>query len=191
MDNWYDIYCAYIRHCVDYNEKNLIDPVHDKMEWNHFLPRCLFGDQPFGQWLLLKQHAVASALQTLAFNKNCLFGAHLNLLPPDLLLLVKPIYSRERSRTGKKSGETTMELKLGLFDPKNADKVREGNVRGCRKAAKLHEKSVEVTNILTKEKLIFPSGREASRKLGINQGNLVQCALGKRPTCGGFTVLYL
>jgi hypothetical protein len=191
MNSWYDVYCAYIRHCVNYNEKNLIDPAHDEMEWNHFLPRCVFGDLPFGQWLLLKQHAVASALQTLAFEKNCLFGAHLNLLPRDLLLLVKPIYSKERSITGKKSGETTMNLKLGLFNPENAEKVREGNVRGCRKAASLKAKAIELTNILTGEIYTFPSGREASRSLGINQGNLAECARGSRLTCKGFTARYI
>ena len=191
MNNWYEVYLAYIRSCEKYNKVNLIDPAHDKMEWNHLLPKCVFGDQPLGQWLLLKQHAIASALQTLAFNRNCLFGAHLNLLPPDLLLLVKPIYSKERSVTGKRSGAITLEKGLGLFNPKNAEKVREGNIRGCLKAAKLSSKKVELINIQTGETFLFPSTREASRVLKVSQGNLCMAASGKRPSAGGFTARYL
>lgn len=62
------------------------------MEWNHTLPRCLFGDLEWGQWLTLPQHAVASALQTLAFGRCCLHGKHLKFLPPRLRGLTKPYY---------------------------------------------------------------------------------------------------
>ena len=95
------------------------------------------------------------------------------------------------SRGGKASAARQIKLGLGLFDSRNANKVREGNVRGCLKAAKLASKEIELTNISTKEKLVFPSGREAARSLNINQGNLTQCVLGKRPTCQGFTARYL
>jgi hypothetical protein len=95
------------------------------------------------------------------------------------------------SKGGKAAGQKTLELKLGLFNPKNAKKVREGNVRGCRKAGALRAKPIELTNILTGETYTFPSGREASRSLGLNQGNLVQCARGVRPACQGFTARYI
>ena len=88
-----ETYYAYLRWCVDFNERNLIDPAHDQMEWNHTLPQCIFGDQPIGQWLTLKQHAIASALQTLAFRTNCLCGWHFCLLPQVLLELSHPFYS--------------------------------------------------------------------------------------------------
>jgi len=95
------------------------------------------------------------------------------------------------SKGGKAAGQKTLELKLGLFNPENSQKVREGNVRGCRKAANLKAKPIELTNILTGEIYTFPSGREASRSLGINHGNLTGCARGIRPTCSGFTARYI
>ena len=87
MDSYWDLYVAYVHHCVEYNKKHDIDPHHYKMEWNHFLPQCIFGDQPIGHYLLLKQHAIASALQTLAFKRNCLCGWHKKYLPPALMEL--------------------------------------------------------------------------------------------------------
>lgn len=89
-----ETYYAYLRWCADFNERNLIDPAHDQMEWNHTLPQCIFGDQPIGQWLTLKQHAIASALQTLAFKTNCLWGGMLKYLPDNLYDLSIPFYSK-------------------------------------------------------------------------------------------------
>jgi len=60
------------------------------MEWHHILPQCLFGDQTWGCWLTLHQHAVASALQTLAFGRCCLHGKHTQFLSESLLGLTKP-----------------------------------------------------------------------------------------------------
>ena len=87
IDSYWDLYVAYMDYCVRYNFENDIDPHHYKMEWNHYLPQCIFGDQPVGQYLSLKQHAIASALQTLAFNKNCMCGWHKKYLPDRLLTL--------------------------------------------------------------------------------------------------------
>ena len=95
------------------------------------------------------------------------------------------------SKGGRAAGEKTFRMGLGLFNPANSDKVREGNVRGCRKAASMRARRIELTNICTGEKSIFSSNREASRQLNINSGNLTQCALGRRPTCQGFTARYL
>jgi hypothetical protein len=94
-------------------------------------------------------------------------------------------------QSGKKGGEATFTRKKALFDPLNAQKVREGNVRGCKKAAALLSKPVELTSIETGECFTFASTREASRVLNLNQGNLCQCALGKRKSCKGFTVRYV
>ena len=95
------------------------------------------------------------------------------------------------SKGGQKGGPSTLQNKLGLFNPDNWDKVREGNVRGCKKAARMAEKPIELVNKKTGEVLTFRSCREASRVLQINQGNLVQTALGRRPTCSGFTARYI
>ncbi len=99
MDSYWDLYVAYVHYCVEYNRKHDIDPHHYEMEWNHFLPQCLFGDQPIGQYLLLKQHAIASALQTLAFKTNCMCGWHKKYLPAKLIELAWPHYCE--SHAGK------------------------------------------------------------------------------------------
>jgi hypothetical protein len=86
------VYLLFLDRCQGDNEVNLRDPNHDYMEWNHTLPQCLYGDQKWGQWLTLPQHAVASALQTLAFGRCCLHGKHLKFLPDRLWTLTKPFY---------------------------------------------------------------------------------------------------
>jgi hypothetical protein len=125
MDSYWDLYVAYVHHCVEYNKKHDIDPHHYEMEWNHFLPKCLFGDLPFGQWLTLRQHAIASALQTIAFEYRCMFGTHIAYLPERLWELAKPYYVKGALQGAK----VTMELKLGIFDPKNKERVEEVNLR--------------------------------------------------------------
>lgn len=87
-----ETYYAYLRWCRVYNERNLVDPTSDKMEWHHTLPQCIFGDIRIGLWLTLKQHAIATALQTLAFGKNCLCPWHIQHLPAHLWLLCKPLF---------------------------------------------------------------------------------------------------
>ena len=85
IDSYWDLYKVYIAKCVKENKERNIDPHHHNMEWNHFLPQCLFGNQPVGHFLTLKQHAIASALQTLSFRKNCLCGWHKKYLSEALL----------------------------------------------------------------------------------------------------------
>jgi hypothetical protein len=92
IDSYWDLYVAYIAKCVKENKERDIDPHHYEMEWNHFLPKCLFDDQPVGHYLTLKQHAIASALQTLALRKNCMTGMMKEYLPEKLLELAWPSY---------------------------------------------------------------------------------------------------
>lgn len=99
-----ETYYAYLRWCRDYNESNLIDPTSEKMEWHHTLPQCIFGDIRIGLWLTLKQHAIATALQTLAFNHNCLCGWHLSYLPPTLLTLVYDLFVKANRKAASYSG---------------------------------------------------------------------------------------
>ncbi len=104
-----ETYYAYLRWCTDFNERNLIDPAHDKMEWNHTLPQCIFGDQPIGQWLTLKQHAIASALQTLAFNRCTICAWHVQHLPDPLWEKCKPLFSVKAAKGGATGGKTNVE----------------------------------------------------------------------------------
>jgi hypothetical protein len=98
MDSYWDLYVAYVAKCIKENKEQDIDPEHYEMEWNHFLPQCIFGDQPAGQYLLLRQHAIATALQTLAFKKNCMTGMMKKYLPSDLLELAWPYYGLASSK---------------------------------------------------------------------------------------------
>ena len=91
------------------------DPNHDYMEWNHTLPRCIFGDLPFGQWLTLKQHAVASALQTLALRKKCVGGFHKSLMPEELWELCLPYTQSWGSQLGSIHGRENVELGRGFW----------------------------------------------------------------------------
>jgi hypothetical protein len=112
MDSYWDLYLAYIDYCVRYNYENDIDPHHYEMEWNHTLPQCIFGDQPFGQYLLLKQHAIASALQTLAFKRQCMCGWHFAYLHPDLLKLSLQYYAPHVSDAAKAAAKVQHAQKI-------------------------------------------------------------------------------
>jgi hypothetical protein len=148
-----ETYYAYLRWCADFNERNLIDPAHDKMEWNHTLPQCIFGDQPIGQWLTLKQHAIASALQTLAFRQKCVCGWHKKYLSDELWNSCLHFYNQPISKlgrefgseNGKKQGNRLFEQSLGLFDPAHDDKKSEWAGRGVatqiEKEIGIHDKS--------------------------------------------------
>lgn len=91
-----ETYLRYLNWCESYNERNLIVPALDKMEWHHTFPQCLFGDVNIGLWLTLKQHAIATALQTLAFNKNCICPWHVKHLPRVLWSRARPIYCQDK-----------------------------------------------------------------------------------------------
>ena len=100
--NYWNLYVLYIERCVRENYENDIDPNHYEMEWNHFWPESIFGDWPVGQWLTLRQHAVASALQTVVFRENCMFSTHKSYLPLKLLELAWPYYCKAMKKNGAK-----------------------------------------------------------------------------------------
>jgi len=96
-----ETYFAYLCWCVDFNERHLIDPTSDKMEWNHTLPQCLFKGHGPGQWLTLRQHAIATALQSLAFDYNCLCPWHIKHLPKKLWEVCRPLFVKDKQKLGK------------------------------------------------------------------------------------------
>ena len=203
MESYWDLYVAYVHHCVENNKKHDIDPHHYEMEWNHFLPQCLFGNLPFGQYLLLRQHAIASALQTLAFEKVCVCPWHVKHLPPKLWDLCKPVYSARQSSIGQQhvaSGHWARCARMGgkASYQKQADRIKElGRTQGKINAEngtlqRARESMVESTRKPVRatghgKSMEFPSISEASRQLGISIQNIHKCLKGERKTAGGYT----
>ena len=124
--SWYDLYLAYLRRCAEYNLATDRDPAHDEMEWNHRLPKAIFGDWAIGEWLLKRQHAIATALQTLAFDQCVLCGWHVEYLPDYLWEMCRPIYQRRSQVNGKKkkpgNGWTTYNTGVGIFSEESKQK---------------------------------------------------------------------
>ena len=106
MDD-FELYLKYLRHCESLNFKLGLDPVHDEMEWNHTLPKKLFGDQPFGQFLTKKQHAIVTALQTLVFDRNLVCAWHIDLIPKFLWEKCSSYYSEMCRKNGEEHGLVT------------------------------------------------------------------------------------
>jgi hypothetical protein len=188
MDSYWELYLSYIRHCEKYNNKYDIDPHHYQMEWNHTLPQCVFGDQPFGQWLTKRQHAIASALQTLVYKKNCMCAWHKKYLSKELLKLAWPYYRKASAENGKTGGEiggiksaiTNKKNKTGLYDPQ----VRELSHSRSRKPIRL-------ICLKTGEVLSFRSLNEASITLNLNRSGLSLTCNGKQQYVGGYTAEFL
>lgn len=117
--------------CRQFNELN--DSPERGWEWHHYLPQCIFGDTKLGIWLTKRQHAVATAYQTLAFQYCCLFGAHLNYLPPPLHSLVIGIYRQRAKDIGTKNVQTghldrIRELRDPVLLVKNGQKLGQRNI---------------------------------------------------------------
>jgi hypothetical protein len=180
IDSYWDLYVAYIDKCLRDNWTEDIDPHHYRMEWNHTLPQCLFGDQSLGHYLTLGQHAIASALQTLAMRKNCMFGWHKRYLPERLVELAWPYFEKQCADNGAKTGPKNFGAMFAALTPEMLSD-------NGKKASK----SVLLTNILTKETLEFPSLSEAARSLGLNRGHLGSVARGEVRQHKGYTAVYL
>jgi len=111
--NYFDLYYAYLAQCERENWINNIDPHHYKMEWNHTLPQCIFGDLPFGQWLTLKQHAIASCLQSIVFETLCHCGWHKKYVKSELWELAEKTVLQKKQIVGKQQ----VENKKGIHNP--------------------------------------------------------------------------
>jgi len=163
IDSYWDLYVAYIAKCVKENKEQDIDPHHYEMEWNHWLPKACFPDLPLGQYLTLKQHAIATALQTLALKKNCMCGWHKKYLPIPLINLAEEFYIKAgqkvgqenarlsrgicdpathllphvveaKRRNGIKVGKKCIEQSIGIFDPEFKEKIHETRVKSGNRA---------------------------------------------------------
>jgi len=167
-DSYWDLYVMYVNKCVKENKERDIDPHHYEMEWNHFLPQCIFGDQPVGQWLTKKQHAIASALQSLAFNRCILCPWHVKYLPKILWDTVFPIYSKDKSRLATETNLKHKGKPIGLQSPeyKNSPEYLETRRETGRKA-KEEGTGVHSPDYMNSEKYKEDrrKGRETSRLL--------------------------
>lgn len=186
-----EIYFRYLEGCRNFNELN--DLPEEGWEWHHTLPRCIFGEQPFGLWLTPKQHAIATALQTLIFNKCCLFGGQLPLLPPQLRFLVAPIYSNRSKTNGSFQGKENVRLRRGFWDPCYQESRQDWRRRGGEKTGTINQEKLgkRILAVVNSNEVIFPSVREASRQTGIPTSNISKVCKGKRQTAGGIRFAYL
>jgi len=143
--DYFDLYYAYLAQCEKENWANMRDPNHDYMEWNHTLPQCIFGDQPLGQWLTIEQHAIASALQTLAWKVGCLCGMHKKYMPSLLWELCMPYYSEAGRKTQL---ERVKRGEHNLQKPENiaAAKERLAKVWESEEYRKKHSKRISEQN---------------------------------------------
>jgi hypothetical protein len=129
----FEVYYAYLDWCEKDNWANMRDPNHDYMEWNHTLPRCIFKGHGPGQWLTMEQHAVASVLQTLAFNRQCYCGWHQKYVPETLWSLAILSVSDEIRAHAKKGASKGG--KAGKGKPKkNTPETRKDMARRVEKA---------------------------------------------------------
>jgi len=103
--DWWEALIIFVNECDQKNKELGLDPHHIEMEWNHTLPQCLFGDQPCGQWLTLRQHAIASCLQTIALRKICFCGWHNKFVPKWLWEKCKEVTKKERQEWARKAGD--------------------------------------------------------------------------------------
>jgi len=136
MTSYWDLYIAYVRECEKLNQANNIDPHHYEMEWNHTLPQCLFGDLPFGQFLTLKQHAIASCLQAVIFRKVCFTGRHKNLVPEWLWEEAMEASKGDRLVMCRNAGKVSHRRKLGVHSASSeqlSEWARRSNGKGGRK----------------------------------------------------------
>jgi len=141
MDSYWDLYVAYVNKCERENYANGIDPNHYEMEWNHWLPKTCFPDLPLGQYLTLNQHAIASALQTLALNKNCMCGWHKKHLPEKLLELAWPLYGQKgelNSMFGRTGELNPMSGRTGELHPMFGKKRPDVSDKNRKRAGELH-----------------------------------------------------
>jgi hypothetical protein len=210
--DWFEVYYLYLEGCRRFNEG--VDP-DQGWEWNHTLPRCIFGDQPPGQWLTKQQHAVATAYQTLAWDRNCLYGGQLKHLPGWLRDLVDPIYKKGAKLAsdkgvvasagmgildpnnkdkclegGRRGNKTVVAGGLGIFDPENKTQVEEGRNRGGQTTASKFGRAVILTCKATGEETTIPTVRGAARHLGVKQCDLYRVLWGDRKTVVGYTARY-
>jgi hypothetical protein len=210
--DWFEVYYWYLEGCRRFNE--CVDP-DQGWEWNHTLPQCIFGDQPPGQWLTKQQHATATAYQTLAWDRNCLYGGHLKYLSQRLKDLVTPLYQKGAKsasdkgvvasagmgildpknkdkclRGGDKGRQTMVALGIGVCGPNNTPEMIEGMYKGGQTVADRYGRPVVLTCKATGVEVVIPTVRGAARHLGVKQCDIYKVLSGGRKTVMGHMVRY-
>ena len=177
IDSYWELYVAYIDKCVHNNCINDIDPTHYEMEWNHFLPRCVFGDWPIGQWLTKRQHAIASALQTLSLQKNCMFGRHKQYLPEILLKTAWPYFcsSAQKRLHSEKTVDGKSVRALKLCEQIHSEKTPDGkSVHTLKMCEKIHSKKDKqgrsLHGLKAAERLHAEKTKDGKSKVGVKAG---------------------
>jgi hypothetical protein len=186
---YWDLYVYYVKNCERENYINDIDPNHYQMEFNHFWPQCIFGEWPVGQWLTIRQHAIASALQTLVFKRNCMCPWHKQYLPPNLLALAWPYYCEAQSKSIKEklvtihsnkneNGKSLLAMRhnLELHAEKDGNGLSVFAVEKCGLKRKI---TVAISPDGSKQ--YFSSLHEASRFFGVVASSIFY-RLGKGPS---------
>ena len=152
MENFWDLHIAYVRECEKLNWANDTDPHHYGMEWHHILPQCLFGNQPIGAWLTLRQHAIASCLQSIALRKVCLCPWHHQHTPEWLWELMLEATEAERKVIARKGfdavenfptvgGIAVRDRSLGIFsltEEERKERSRRAGATARDKKAGIH-----------------------------------------------------
>lgn len=212
-----NIYYRYLEGCRNFNELN--DLPEEGWEWHHTLPRCIFGDQPIGLWLTKEQHALATLLQSLIFNRCCLFGDQLKLLLVAWKSLGEKVYKEGAASRGRLGGISTRDKKVGLFamnyddrldiasmvghnnvklgrgiwNPVYGDQKSEWVRKGGQKQGAINQIKLgkKVVAVVNSQVTIFASVNEASRQTGISTSNICKVCKGKRKTAGGISFAYL
>jgi hypothetical protein len=177
IDSYWDLYVAYVDKCAHDNWINDIDPHHYEMEWNHTLPQNLFGDQTPGQYLTIRQHAIASALQTLALRKNCMCGWHKKYLPKALVGLAWPYYTKMCADNGKENVGAMLEhpntaKNRDVLVKKNGEKSGAKNIQRYNQDSTRQERSKNAKSASTKAHSVKNS--QGSSVLAASNGSLTQ-----------------
>ncbi len=171
--DYFELYYAYLAWCEKDNWANMRDPDHDFMEWNHTLPQCIFGDISLGQWLTFEQHAVASALQTLAFKEKCVCGFHKRLMPERLWELCLPYTQGWGAILGSSYGRENVELGRGIWSQSPEqweDTRRRGGQSSGRMGVRLGT-GIHTEDTEKRKEWATEGGKRSKGKLWWNDGN--------------------
>jgi hypothetical protein len=183
MNNYWDLYVDYVQNCEKTNFEQGVEPSSSKMEWNHFFPRCIFGEWPVGSYLTIEQHSIASALQSLAFNKSCMCPWHIKYLPFELWELARPIFMKGCKDASIKADEKRKDpaflenlkfsISQGLLKKFETDaEFKELKKENCKKLQSLATQASKTPESIKKRKDKFKQIRHQQGSLNSQFGTM-------------------